>query len=91
MSFYEDGPSFEIQGHPTASPEAQVRYLLKVVALQGAQIATLKRELETVRLGTAFEEYKLREAVEGLGRVAKHIQKSPLDPRPKRRRWWRFW
>lgn len=73
-------PHVEVVGRPTASPESQVKYLIRVVQIKQDEIETLKKQIETVRLERKLDEMKFDRELEALGQARERLMCTKRPP-----------
>lgn len=75
--------AFEIQAKGTASPEAQVKYLMQVVKVKDDRIATLELEVQTLKLKGELHEMRVVRSLEALQELNDQIRGGPRDTVPE--------
>lgn len=91
---YKLGPnSFEMVAKGTASPEAQIEYLMNLQQIHMNEIETLQVRLSTLKLEGRLQEAELLKQIDALGIVIRTLERSRggvVEPPNKKSRW-KFW
>lgn len=82
-------PAFEIEAKGSASPETQVKYLIAVLKIKEDEIASLRLELETLRLERELQDKQFNRQVDALVKARLFVLERHKTHRPWR--WYAPW